>query len=120
MCIKRGIHINHQPRFFKLRRRCKQHWKTKEKVAADSLISALKKKNKVEEGGASSSKVKREQENIDVRAQKMMRGRVEPFVVPILVQALPIVVHAAKGITIGGTTNDISTKQKTKGEEPRN
>jgi hypothetical protein len=120
LCIKRGIHINHQPRFFKLRRRCKQHWKTKEKVAADSLISALKKKNKVEEGGASSSKVKREQENIDVRAQKMMRGRVEPFVVPILVQALPIVVHAAKGITIGGTTNDISTKQKTKGEEPRN
>jgi hypothetical protein len=33
--------------------------------------------------------VKRELESIEARAQKMMKGRVEPF-------AMPIVVHVAK------------------------
>jgi hypothetical protein len=43
--------------------------------------------NIVEEGGASSLGVKREQERIDLMTQKMMMGRVEPFVVPTMVQA---------------------------------
>jgi hypothetical protein len=32
--------------------------------------------------------VKREQKSIDLRAQNMMKGRVEPFVVLIVVQAV--------------------------------
>jgi hypothetical protein len=31
-----------------------------------------------------------------VRAQKMMRGKVEPFRVPIMVHAMPIAVHVDK------------------------
>jgi len=34
----------------------------KKKVAIESLISVFKRKNKVEEGGTSSSRIKREQE----------------------------------------------------------
>jgi hypothetical protein len=52
----------------------------KKKVAIDFLRSAFKKKNRVEKGGASGLGVKREQENKDLRARKMMKGRVEPFV----------------------------------------
>jgi len=63
--------------------------KNGKKVAANSPKSALKRKNKVEEGGALSSGVKKEHENIDLRAQKMMRGRVEPSVVPTVVRAMP-------------------------------
>ncbi len=58
------------------------------KVVVDSPSSVFQRKNKVEEGRASSSRVKKEQENTDVRAQKMMRGRVEPFVVPTVVQVM--------------------------------
>jgi hypothetical protein len=36
--------------------------------------------------------VKKEYDNIDVKAQKMMRGRMEPFVMPTMVWAVPIVV----------------------------
>jgi type II secretory pathway component PulL len=61
------------------------------KFMAKSLRSAFKKKNIVEEGGGSSLKVKREHESTNVRAQKMMRGKLEPFEVPI-------VVHVAKQI----------------------
>jgi hypothetical protein len=50
--------------------------------------SALKRNNRVEEGGASSSRMKKEHESIDLRAHKMMRGRVEPFAVPIVVQVI--------------------------------
>jgi len=57
LCIKRR---NHQPRFLKLRRRCKQHWKTKKKATIDSPRSAMKRKNIVEEGGTLGSKVKKE------------------------------------------------------------
>ncbi len=59
----------------------------KKKVVTNFPISALKKNNKIEEGGASCSNVKKEQDIIDVRAQKMMKGKVEPFVVPIVVRA---------------------------------
>jgi hypothetical protein len=58
----------------------------KKKAIANSLINALKKKNKVEEGGASGSKVKREHESTNLSAQKIMRGIVEPFTVPTVVK----------------------------------
>jgi hypothetical protein len=64
------------------------------KIAAHFLRSALKKKNKVEEGGASSLGTKREHESTYLRAQKMMKGKVEPSAVPIVVRAVPIVVRA--------------------------
>jgi hypothetical protein len=38
------------------------------KIVADFLKSALKRKNKVEEGGASSSRMKREHESTYLRA----------------------------------------------------
>jgi hypothetical protein len=40
--------------------------------------------------------MKRERESIDVRAHKMMRGRVEPYVVPIVVKAVPLVVQVVR------------------------
>jgi hypothetical protein len=40
----------------------------REKVVIDSPRSAFKKKNRVEEGGASGSGVKREQENTNLKA----------------------------------------------------
>jgi hypothetical protein len=36
--------------------------------------------------------MKREQKNIDVRAKKMTKGRMEPFEMPIMVRAVPIIV----------------------------
>jgi hypothetical protein len=64
----------------------------KKKTATHFLRSVLKRKNKVEEGGALGSRMKSEQESTNLRAQKMMRGRMEP-------SAVPIVVHAAKHTT---------------------
>jgi len=61
----------------------------KKKVVADFPRSALKRKNKVEERRALSSKVKKEQESTNLRAPKMMRVKVEP-------SAVPIVVHTVK------------------------
>jgi hypothetical protein len=58
----------------------------RKKVVADSPRSVLKRKNRVEEGGASCLGVKREHESINVRAQKMMKGRVEPSVMLIVIQ----------------------------------
>ncbi len=60
----------------------------RKKVVVNFPRSAFKRKNKVEEGGALGSRVKMEHENIDLRAQKMMKGRVEPFVMPIVVQVV--------------------------------
>jgi hypothetical protein len=57
----------------------------RKKATIESPRSALKRKNKVEEGGPLGSKVKREHENIEVRAQKVMKGRVAPSKVPTLV-----------------------------------
>jgi hypothetical protein len=53
---------------------------------------AFKRKNKVEEGRASCSKVKIKQKSIDLKAQKMMKGIVEPFIVPTVVRVVPLVV----------------------------
>jgi hypothetical protein len=61
--------------------------KNRKKAATDSPRSALKRKNKVEEGGTLGSKVKKEHESTNVRAQKMIRGKMEPFTVPIVVHA---------------------------------
>jgi hypothetical protein len=68
------------------------------KDTTDSPKSVLNKKNKVEEGGALGFKVKREQESIDIRAQKMMRDRGEPSIMLTMVHAMLIVVQVAKQI----------------------
>jgi hypothetical protein len=54
------------------------------KVVAKFPRSALKKKNKIEEGGALGSRVKKKQESIEAQAQKMIRGRVAPSIVPLV------------------------------------
>ncbi len=64
----------------------------KMKATPYSPKSALKKKNKVEEGGASSSRVKSKQESTYVKAQKMMRGKVKPYIVLKMVRVVLIVV----------------------------
>jgi hypothetical protein len=64
----------------------------RKKVATNSPRSALKRNNKVEEGRASCSRVKREHESTNLRAHKMTRGKVEPSIMPIVVRALSIVV----------------------------
>jgi hypothetical protein len=53
--------------------------------------------------------VKREHENTDLRAQKMMNSRVDPSAVPTMVRAMPILVHAAR--------QTIEIPQKTTPEE---
>jgi hypothetical protein len=54
--------------------------------------SQLIKKCYVEEGGASSSRVKKEWESTITWAQKMMRARVEPSIMATMVWAMPIMV----------------------------
>ncbi len=61
----------------------------RKKVAVDSPRSALKKMNKVEEGGTSGLGVKREHESTNLKAQKLMRGKVEPSTIPTMVRAMP-------------------------------
>ncbi len=55
------------------------------KVAIKSLKNVLKRRNIIEEGGASRSRVKKKQESIEARVQKMMRGKVAPSIMPTLV-----------------------------------
>ncbi len=57
------------------------------KIALESPKNVLKRKNIIQEGGAPRSRVKKEQESIEARAQKMMRRRMAPFVVPTLIHA---------------------------------
>jgi hypothetical protein len=64
----------------------------RKKAITDFPRIVLKMNNKVEEGGASGSRVKREQENTNLRAQKMMRGKVEPLGVPTVVRAMSLMV----------------------------
>ncbi len=64
----------------------------RKKATTKSPRSALKRKNKAEEGGALGLGIKREQESIKSRAQKVMRGKMAPFAVPTLVQAMLIMV----------------------------
>ncbi len=49
------------------------------KAITDFPRSVFKMKNKVEKARASGSRVKREQENKNLKEQKMMRGKVEPL-----------------------------------------
>jgi hypothetical protein len=68
--------------------------KMRKKVATDSPRSALKRKNILEEGKASSSRVKREHESTNLKAQKMMKGTTEPFAMPTMVRVVPTMVQA--------------------------
>jgi hypothetical protein len=94
----------------------------RKKIIIDSPRSVLKKKNKAEEGGTSSLGMKREQENIHVRAQKMMRGIVEPSTMPTIVQVVRQTIEIphmtspherVHGTKARSTTNDISTRETT-------
>jgi hypothetical protein len=58
------------------------------KKAATDFPSVLKKNNKVEEGEALGLGLKREQKNTNLKAQKMMRGRVEPSIVLTMVHVV--------------------------------
>jgi hypothetical protein len=55
------------------------------KTVTKSLRSALKRKNKIEEGGASRSGVRKKKEITKARAQKMMRRRGAPSTMLTLV-----------------------------------
>jgi hypothetical protein len=57
----------------------------RKKATIESPRSVLKRKTKVKEGGAFGLRVKREQDNTEARAQKMMKGKVAPFEVVIVV-----------------------------------
>ncbi len=71
----------------------------KKKVITDFPKNVIKRKNIVEEGGTLGSRVKKEDESIYLRAKKMMKDQMEPFAVPIVVRAVPIVVQTAKQTT---------------------
>jgi hypothetical protein len=58
--------------------------------------NVFKRKNKVEEGGALGLGVKREQESTNLRAQKMMKGKVEPFIVLTMVREMSIKVQIVR------------------------
>jgi hypothetical protein len=66
------------------------------KVVANFIRSVVKKKNVVEKVGVLGLRMKREQENTYVKAHKMMKGRMEPFVVPIVVKAVPTMVQTTR------------------------
>ncbi len=72
----------------------------KKKVATDFSRNAFKRKNKVEEGKASSLGVKKENECTNLKAHKMMRGRVEQFAIPIVVKVVPLMVQVIKQTTV--------------------
>ncbi len=67
----------------------------KKKVVANSPKNVIKRKNKVEEGGTLGSRVNREHKSTEARAHKMMRGRVDPSTIIIVVSVVLIVVQAA-------------------------
>jgi hypothetical protein len=69
----------------------------RKKAGADFPRIALKRMNRVEER-ASCLRMNREQDNTNVRAHKMMRGRMEPSTVPIVVRAVPTLVGIVKQI----------------------
>jgi hypothetical protein len=41
-----------------------------------------------------------EQENTYLKAHKMMKGKVEPFIVPTMVREVPKMVHVVRQITV--------------------
>ncbi len=74
-------------------------------------ISAFKRKNKVEKGGTLGSGMKREQESTDVRAQKMMKGKVEPLAMPTMVRIVPTIVQATRNIAEVPQMTSLQEKQ---------
>jgi len=66
------------------------------KKATTNLPKSAFKMNKVEEGGASSLGVKKEQENTYMMAQKMTRGIMELYVMPTMVRAMPTMVQVVR------------------------
>jgi hypothetical protein len=97
------------------------------KVVADSPRSAFERKNKVEEGRTSGSRVKREQENTDVRAQRMMRGTICSANNCTSSQTNyrnttndNSTRETIEGVEVRGTIGDISTREIVEGTEPRN
>ncbi len=71
----------------------------RKKTIANSPRNAFKRKNKVEEGGALGLRVMREHESTNMKALKMMRGRVEPFAVLTMVRVGSTMVQATKQAT---------------------
>ncbi len=71
----------------------------KKKAITNCPKNVLKKNNQVEEGRASDSRMKKEQESTKARAQKMMKGKVEPSIVPTMVWVVLTMVEVAKQIT---------------------
>ncbi len=90
--------------------------KNRKKVATIFSRSAFERKNIVEEGGRSGSRVKREHESIDWRAQKMMRGKVEPFAEPIVVRVVPTMVQVIRHTT---TIPQMASPQEKQPKEQR-
>jgi hypothetical protein len=56
------------------------------KATTKSPKNAFKRNNRVEEGGASKLRIKKEHESIKIWAQKMMKERAAPSTLPTLVQ----------------------------------
>ncbi len=73
--------------------------KNKNKVIIDFPRSDGIRKNKVE-GGTLTSRVKREHENKYLSAHKMMKGKMEPFRVPIMVKVVLTMVQVVRQTTI--------------------
>jgi hypothetical protein len=67
----------------------------RKKAIADSPRNALKRKNKVDQRGTSGLRMKKELKTTSVKAQKMIRGKVEPFAMLTVVQVVPMVVQVA-------------------------
>jgi hypothetical protein len=67
----------------------------KKKATTNSPRSVLKRNNIVEEGVLGLG-VKREKESIDLRAQKMMKDRMELFAISIVVKLVPPMVKEIK------------------------
>ncbi len=77
VCVSKGEPHKPLAKVLKNKEEMKTKLENKKKVASNFLGSAFKRKNRVEEGGASGSRVRREHESTNLRAHKMMRGRME-------------------------------------------
>ncbi len=71
----------------------------RKKNVVEFLRSVIKRKNRVEDGKDLSLGMKSKQESTNMRAQKMMKGRMEPSIMPTVVKVVLIVVQAAKHTT---------------------
>ncbi len=80
----------------KTREEMQRTMENKKKTTTNSPRSAFKRKNNVEEGGASYLGEKKEHESTYTKAQKMMKGIMEPYVMPTLVRVVPTMVQAVR------------------------